>query len=39
LRGARFYGVIAATTLVGVGLGFTRLDPIKALFLPQSSMA
>jgi NRAMP (natural resistance-associated macrophage protein)-like metal ion transporter len=32
LRGARFYGVIAAATLVGVGLGFTRLDPIKALF-------
>jgi Mn2+/Fe2+ NRAMP family transporter len=32
LRGARFYGVIAAATLVGVGLGFTPLDPIKALF-------
>jgi Mn2+/Fe2+ NRAMP family transporter len=32
LRGARFYGVIAAATLVGVVLGFTRLDPIKALF-------
>lgn len=32
LRGARFYGVIAAATLVGVGLAFTRLDPIKALF-------
>ena len=32
LRGAHFYGVIAAATLVGVGLGFTRLDPIKALF-------
>jgi NRAMP (natural resistance-associated macrophage protein)-like metal ion transporter len=32
LRGARFYGVIAAATMVGVGLGFTRLDPIKALF-------
>ena len=32
LRGLRFYGVIAAATLVGVGLGFTRLDPIKALF-------
>ena len=32
LRGARFYRVIAAATLVGVGLGFTQLDPIKALF-------
>ena len=32
LRGARFYGVIAAATMVGVVLGFTRLDPIKALF-------
>jgi NRAMP (natural resistance-associated macrophage protein)-like metal ion transporter len=32
LRGARFYGVIAAATMVGVGLGFTQLDPIKALF-------
>ncbi len=32
LRGMRFYGVIAAATLVGVGLGFTRLNPIKALF-------
>jgi Mn2+/Fe2+ NRAMP family transporter len=32
LRGARFYGVIAVATLVGVGIGFTRLDPIKALF-------
>jgi NRAMP (natural resistance-associated macrophage protein)-like metal ion transporter len=32
MRGARFYGVIAAATMIGVGLGFTRLDPIKALF-------
>jgi len=32
LRGARFYGVIAAATLLGVAVGFTRLDPIKALF-------
>jgi NRAMP (natural resistance-associated macrophage protein)-like metal ion transporter len=31
-RGMRFYGVIAVATLIGVGLGFTRLDPIKALF-------
>jgi Mn2+/Fe2+ NRAMP family transporter len=32
LRGARFYGVIAAATMFGVALGFTRIDPIKALF-------
>jgi Mn2+/Fe2+ NRAMP family transporter len=31
-RGARFYGVIAAATMIGIGLGFTHLDPIKALF-------
>jgi Mn2+/Fe2+ NRAMP family transporter len=28
LRGARFYGGIAASTIVGVGLGFTHIDPI-----------
>jgi NRAMP (natural resistance-associated macrophage protein)-like metal ion transporter len=27
-----FYSIIAASTLVGVGLGFTSIDPIKALF-------
>jgi NRAMP (natural resistance-associated macrophage protein)-like metal ion transporter len=32
LRGIRFYGVIAVSTLIGVGLGFTRIDPIKALY-------
>jgi len=32
LRGARFYGVIAASTLVGVALGFSHIDPIKALY-------
>lgn len=32
LRGARFYGVIAASTIIGVGLGFSRIDPIKALY-------
>ncbi len=32
LAGARFYGVIAVSTLVGIGLGFTRIDPIKALY-------
>jgi len=33
VRGARFYGVIAVATMVGIGLGFAPLDPIKALFL------
>ena len=32
LRGARFYGVIATSTLIGVALGFSHLDPIKALY-------
>ncbi|HJU22109.1 MAG TPA: divalent metal cation transporter [Casimicrobiaceae bacterium] len=32
LRGARFYGVIAVSTLIGAGLGFTHIDPIKALY-------
>jgi Mn2+/Fe2+ NRAMP family transporter len=32
LRGAKFYSVIAASTLVGVGLGFTHIDPIRALY-------
>ena len=33
LRDARaFYGTIAVATLVGVGLNFTGIDPIKALY-------
>jgi Mn2+/Fe2+ NRAMP family transporter len=28
----RFYGVIAASMLIGFGLGFTPINPIKALF-------
>jgi NRAMP (natural resistance-associated macrophage protein)-like metal ion transporter len=28
----RFYGIIALSTLVGVALGFTEVDPIKALY-------
>jgi Mn2+/Fe2+ NRAMP family transporter len=32
LRGARFYGVITVSTLIGVALGFTGIDPIKALY-------
>jgi Mn2+/Fe2+ NRAMP family transporter len=27
-----FYGIIAAATLVGVGMNFLHVDPIKALF-------
>lgn len=27
-----FYGIIAASTLIGVAIGFTSIDPIKALF-------
>lgn len=32
VMGKRFYGIIAASTLIGVALGFTGIDPIKALF-------
>jgi NRAMP (natural resistance-associated macrophage protein)-like metal ion transporter len=32
LRGLKFYGVIAVSTLVGVVFGFTPIDPIKALY-------
>ena len=28
----RFYGIIAFSTIVGIALGFTGLDPIKALY-------
>ncbi len=28
----RFYGIIAFSTLAGIGLGFTSVDPIKALY-------
>jgi Mn2+/Fe2+ NRAMP family transporter len=28
----RFYAIIAFSTLAGVGLGFTKIDPIKALY-------
>jgi NRAMP (natural resistance-associated macrophage protein)-like metal ion transporter len=27
-----FYAIIAISTLIGIGLGFTSIDPIKALF-------
>ncbi len=32
LRARGFYGVIAIATLIGLGLNFVHLDPIKALF-------
>jgi len=33
LRKARgFYGIITAATLIGLGLNFAHIDPIKALF-------
>ena len=28
----RFYGIIAVSTLIGIGLGFAPIDPIKALY-------
>jgi len=31
-RARAFYGTIAVATLIGAGLNFTPLDPIKALF-------
>ena len=32
LQAKQFYAVIAVSTLVGIALGFTSMDPIKALF-------
>ena len=32
MEAKRFYGIIAVSTLAGVGLGFTAIDPIKALY-------
>lgn len=31
-RAKKFYGIIAVSTLVGIALGFTPIDPIKALY-------
>jgi Mn2+/Fe2+ NRAMP family transporter len=31
-RAKAFYGAIAVATLIGVGLNFSSIDPIKALF-------
>jgi NRAMP (natural resistance-associated macrophage protein)-like metal ion transporter len=32
LQAKAFYGVVAAATAVGVGLNFTAIDPVKALY-------
>lgn len=32
MHAKRFYGVIAISTLIGIALGFTKIDPIKALY-------
>jgi NRAMP (natural resistance-associated macrophage protein)-like metal ion transporter len=32
LQAKRFYGIIVVSTVLGTGLGFTSIDPIKALF-------
>ena len=32
MRAKQFYGVTAISTVAGIALGFTRLDPIKALY-------
>lgn len=32
LNAKAFYGIIAVSTLIGIALGFTAIDPIKALY-------
>ncbi|HCE11136.1 MAG TPA: iron transporter, partial [Oxalobacteraceae bacterium] len=32
MQAKHFYGIIAVSTLIGVALGFTPMDPIKALY-------
>jgi Mn2+/Fe2+ NRAMP family transporter len=32
MRAKQFYGIIASSTLIGIALGFTSIDPIKALY-------
>ncbi len=32
MQAKQFYGVIAVSTLIGIALGFTSIDPIKALY-------
>ncbi len=32
MRAKQFYGIIAISTVIGIALGFTSIDPIKALY-------
>ena len=32
MKAKRFYGIIAISIVIGIGLGFTAIDPIKALY-------
>ena len=32
MKAKQFYGIIAVSTLIGIALGFTSIDPIKALY-------
>jgi NRAMP (natural resistance-associated macrophage protein)-like metal ion transporter len=32
MRAKQFYGIIASSTLIGIAIGFTSIDPIKALY-------
>ncbi|MGZ5819831.1 MAG: NRAMP family divalent metal transporter, partial [Burkholderiaceae bacterium] len=32
MEAKRFYGIIAVSTMIGIALGFTSIDPIKALY-------
>ena len=32
MEAKRFYAIIAVSTLLGIALGFTPMDPIKALY-------
>ncbi len=32
MHAKRFYGIIVVSTLIGIALGFTAIDPIKALY-------
>ena len=32
MQAQRFYGIIAVSTVIGIAIGFTTIDPIKALY-------
>jgi Mn2+/Fe2+ NRAMP family transporter len=32
MKAKQFYGIIAVSTLIGIALGFTAIDPVKALY-------